>query len=503
MLVVLSQSASREGAAVKSVRDQMEIVNAYALLGTYRGAAALCGTTHKTVKRVLARRAQGQVGRRPRPRPRANTAVVAALVQERVRQTDGRIGAIQLLAQAQAVGYTGSLRNLQRAVKAAREAWKRQRRTYRPWIPVPGEHLVVDWASEAGLEVFCAVLAWSRYRFVRFAADQTRASTLRLLAECFEELGGVPRRVLSDRMGCLRAGIVANVVVPHPEYVACAAHFGFAPEFCEGADPESKGVVEHLAGYVQRDLIVPQLPEGGWPDLIAANAAALAWEATVNARVHSETAAVPAERLVVERRSLRPLPSLRPPLRLGEVRKVDRTGMVRFGSARYAVASELVGQHVEIRAEAGAIIISQRGQEVVRHAPVAPGEVAMGPYTTDRRPTRGVRPRTAVELAFLGLGPRAEAFLRAAASAGTPRLEHELAELVALEAAWGREPLLQALERATRFRRFKAQAIRAILEQGPGLPRPVPGGLQLRLQLPGVEERPLSAYALEALGARP
>jgi transposase len=60
---------------------------------------------------------------------------------------------------------------------------------------------------------------------------------------------GVPAHVLTDRMGCLKAGVVANVVVPHPEYVAFAAHFGFVPDFCEAADPESKGMVEHLAGY--------------------------------------------------------------------------------------------------------------------------------------------------------------------------------------------------------------------------------------------------------------
>ena len=41
---------------MKSLRDEMEIVNAYELVGTYRGAAALCGTTAKTVKRVLERR---------------------------------------------------------------------------------------------------------------------------------------------------------------------------------------------------------------------------------------------------------------------------------------------------------------------------------------------------------------------------------------------------------------------------------------------------------------
>jgi hypothetical protein len=36
----------------------MEIVNAYAVIGSYRGAAALCGTRHKTVKRVLVRAAR-------------------------------------------------------------------------------------------------------------------------------------------------------------------------------------------------------------------------------------------------------------------------------------------------------------------------------------------------------------------------------------------------------------------------------------------------------------
>jgi hypothetical protein len=82
----------------------------------------------------------------------------------------------------------------------------------------------------------------------------------------------------------------------------------------------SKGIVENLCGYVQSDLLIPALPDGGWPDLKAANAAARAWCAEVNAAVHSETCAVPAERLLSERELLRPLPSLRPPLRAAEQR---------------------------------------------------------------------------------------------------------------------------------------------------------------------------------------
>jgi hypothetical protein len=40
-----------------------------------------------------------------------------------------------------------------------------------------------------------------------------------MLAECLEALGGMLSRVLADRMGCLKGGVVANVVLPTGEYV--------------------------------------------------------------------------------------------------------------------------------------------------------------------------------------------------------------------------------------------------------------------------------------------
>ncbi len=478
----------------------MDIVNAYAELGSYRGAAALCGTSHKTVKRIVERRQRSggeqAGGRLPRPR---TTDGVRMLITERVQATDGRITAKRLLPVAQAAGYAGSARSLRRAVAEAKAVWRRQRRTYRPWVPVPGEHLVIDWGTERGLHLFCAVLPWSRYRFVRIAADERRETTLRLLTECFEEIGGVPAVVLADRMGCLRAGTVANVVVPHPTYIEVAAHYGFRPDFCEARDPESKGVVEALVGYVQTDLVIPA---GGWESLAAANEAARAWCAEVNGRAHSEIAAIPAERLATERGVLRPLPSLRGPLRQGEARKVDKLNTIRFGAARYSVPRALVGETVLVRAHEGAVIIEQHGHEVTRHRPVAPGEVSLhdahygGPA---KRPARAVRPRSTAEVAFLALGPTAERFLRAAAAAGTGRLSAELEAIVALEAAWGRSTLLPALERAVTFHRFTAADVRAILDAGPGVPTPTPPGSGLAVaHLPTVPTRELSAYALEA-----
>jgi transposase len=96
-------------------------------------------------------------------------------------------------------------------------------------------------------------------------------------------------------------------VVPTPDYVRFATHYGFRPDFCEAADPESKGMVEHLVGYAKRDLMVPQQP---FDDLDAANQAATVWCAEVNATRHTEICAVPVERLVTEQPLVRPLPSL-------------------------------------------------------------------------------------------------------------------------------------------------------------------------------------------------
>ena len=57
----------------------------------------------------------------------------------------------------------------------------------------------------------------------------------------------------------------------------------------------------------------------------------------------------------------------------------------------------------------------------------------------------------------------------------------------------------EALERATRFRRFSAADVRSVLLTGAGAPTPVRAGQQLTLELPEVPTRRLSAYALATL----
>jgi transposase len=479
----------------------MDIIAAYREAGTYRGAAEIAGTTHKTVRRVIERHEAGG-GKPPRVPRGHNYDGVAALVTGRVEKTQGRISAKRLLPAARAAGYGGSDRNFRRLVAQCKQAWRREHhRGRRPAVWSPGEHLVIDWGSLAGLHVFCAVLAWSRFRFVRFARDERAATTLALLAECFEVLGGVPGKVLADRMGCLKGSVVANVVVPTGQYVRFAGHYGFRPDFCEAADPESKGIVENLVGYAKSDLMVPQAPFG---DLTAANAAAAAWCAEVNSAVHSEICAVPAERMVTERELLGPLPSLRAATGRLVMRKVDRLSCVRFGSARYSVPVRLIGEQVRLRTDDGRllVIMTTAGEVAAEHTLVAPGEASVrdehygGPRPV---PRRAVRPKTAAEKQFCALGPVAEAFITGAAAAGATRLGSELAELNTLRAAHGDQAFLAALDRAVAFSRWRAADVRSILAAGAGAPQPAPAGDTLRLGLPAVPIRPLADYAIGSL----
>jgi transposase len=476
----------------------MDIIAAYREAGTYRGAAQIAGTTHKTVRRVIVRQEAGGAAPERAARGR-NYDGVAGLVAGRVEKTAGRISAKRLLPAARAAGYAGSDRNFRRLVAEQKRAWRREHhRGRRPAVWSPGEHLVIDWGSEGGLHVFCAVLAWCRFRFVRFAADERAATTLALLAECFEVLGGVPGKVLADRMGCLKGGVVANVVVPTAEYVRFAGHYGFRPDFCEAADPESKGIVENLVGYAKRDLMVPQAPFAG---LAAANAAAAAWCAEVNGAVHSEICAVPAEREL-----LAPLPSLRASIGKLVTRKVDRLSCVRFASARYSVPARLIGAEVRLHTDDGRllVIMTGTGQVVAEHVLVPPGEAAVrdehygGPRPA--APRRAVRPKTAAEKEFCALGPVAEAFITGAAAAGNTRLGPELAELNTLRAAHGEQAFLTALDRAVAFSRWRAADVRSILGAGAGVPGPkAEPGNALVLDLPVVPVRPLADYALGEL----
>ena len=80
---------------MKNARERMDVIAAYRDVGSYRGAAEICGTTHKTVRRIIeAYEAGGLPVRKGRGR---NFDQVRDLVAQRVEKTSGRISASALV----------------------------------------------------------------------------------------------------------------------------------------------------------------------------------------------------------------------------------------------------------------------------------------------------------------------------------------------------------------------------------------------------------------------
>ena len=484
-----------------TLEEQLVVVNLYEELGSYRAVAALVGCDPKTVKAAM-----GRTGKPKTKYPRRSqvTDPYLDMIAAKVDATQGKIHGRQMLRVLRAAGYQGSLRSRWRALEAAKKEWRqKQMRVYRPWVSAPGDFLIVDFgevgkvATAAGvrkLYCFCAVMGFSRWRYVRFFTCQRFQVLAQGLAGCFERLGGVPAHVMFDNPKTVTSYFVGGLSVYNAELVRLAAHYHFTPITAAAADPESKGKVEAVVRFVKSDCVPPE----GFRSLGEANAWGDDWCGEVNAEVHWETRAVPAERLELERPLLRRLVE-RPPVASGEDRLVDRMSSIRFASARYSVPTNLRGQAVQVMVDGDEVRIVHNGGEVAFHELQPPGGASiLDEHYPTARPTglRPVRARTPVERAFLELGPPAEEWLRAAAAAGTPRLQLQLAEVLQLARVHGRPAVLGALVRATQFGRFGWDDLRSILAAGTATP-PTEGGRRTPLSvvgLPEVPQRDLSDY---------
>ena len=67
---------------------KMDIIAAYREMGTYRGAAVMCGTTHKTVKCIIER--QQAAGKAPSREPQAHNYDSCADIRARGNPRGGQ-----------------------------------------------------------------------------------------------------------------------------------------------------------------------------------------------------------------------------------------------------------------------------------------------------------------------------------------------------------------------------------------------------------------------------
>ncbi len=467
---------------MKSGADVMEILEAYDLTGSYRAAGGLAGCSHHTVQRYVAAREAGMVPAERAGRARSIDPFLVK-VEEWVEKSRGKVRADRVHEKLVAMGYAGSERTTRRAVARVKVEFRRgNTRVHRPWVPEPGLWLQYDFGEGPKVGgvptvLFCAWVAWSRFRVVIPLRDKTIPSVLAALDQTFRILGGVPTYVLTDNEKSVTIEHVAGLAVRHPMMVEFGRYYSVSVKTCLPADPASKGGTEATVRVAKADLVPTEtnlLAEyETFAELIEA---CEAFCTKVNQRVHRVTRRVPAQMLAEEAARFHPVPDTAHTLTLGTTRKVaGNTPMITVDGAQYSVPHTLLGQVVWVRyretrtgRELVVVHVGDAGPvEVARHAVTTPGNPRVDdahfppapPGALDRAP----KARSHAEREFLSLGDGAVTWLSEATAAGTTKIRVKMAAAVDLAALLGAEEVDWALGHAAVHHRFAEADLGSIL----------------------------------------
>jgi transposase len=458
----------------------MEILEAFDLTRCAWSAAQLVGCDPKTVTAYVAVRDAGADPLVGPCRPREIDPFLAKL-EELVDRSQGKIRADVVHDRLAAMGFAGSDRTTRRAVAELKAAWRAGHgRRYRPWVPEPGMWLQFDWGDGPRIgrrrpSLFCAWLAWSRYRVVIPTWDQTLGTLVWCLDQTLRRLGGAPTYLLSDNAKTVTVEHVAGIPVRHPEMVAVGRHYGCKVETSVAYDPESKGGVEATVKLAKADLVPTSANLlGDSPSFTELTWACERFCEQVNAREHRETRQAPVVRLAVERQHLQVLAATPHTLALGEDRLVKKDQTISWGGVRYSTPPGWRGQTVWCRAQGEELVIVGRGphglEEVCRHQLSTPGNPSiLDEHYPDHPGGRHVhapkpKPRTPQEVAFLQLGEGAHRWLVEAGAAGAARVRTKMAQAVELARALGADRVDQALGLAAIAGRFADGDLASILD---------------------------------------
>jgi transposase len=467
---------------VKSAEEIMNMLEAFDLTGSLRDAAELAGCSHHTVAKHVAARDAGQLTDQAAQRPMLIDEFLPKL-EEWMEHSKGKIRADVAHDKLLALGYQGSERTTRRAVGKVRASFKAGRvRVHRPWVTEPGMWLQYDFGDGPVIDgikttLFCAWLAWSRFRVVLALRDKTMPSVFAALDVTLRKLGGVPTYLLTDNEKTVTIEHVAGIAVRNPQMLAFARHYGATVHTCEPADPASKGGSESTVKLAKADLVPKDtnlLP--AYDSFTQLEAACTAFCDLVNMRVHRVTRRAPVDMLAEEQARLHRLPITPHTVAFGLTRTVAaKSPMVAFEGGQYSVPQALLGEQVWVRTHGvGAgeqVIIVHVGEqgpvEVARHLRATPGSPRLddahfppAPAGLDRAP----KARSSAESEFLALGEGAHLWLTEAAAAGTTRMRVKMAVAVTTAKLVGATEVDWALGHAAVNARFGEHDLASILD---------------------------------------
>jgi transposase len=293
----------------------------------------------------------------PRYRRRAGVSKLDPFKAEiqRLLREDPRLPTMRVFELLAELGFDGGKTLVYDYVAELRPLYGPRPRTFQRTVYRRGELLQFDlWQPSREVPVghgqtrrgwvVVAALGFSRAGAGTLVFSREAPDILAGLWRCIVRLGALPETLVIDREGALHAGGGR----PSDVFAAFCGQLRVGWRFCEPADPQAKGVVERLQGYLETNFEPARnfVNQHDFQDQLDR------WfDRRANRRLHRTLRRRPVDLLAEERQAMRPLPERAPDTVRRWVLRVPPDPHVRVDTNDYSLDPRLVGRRVEIRVD--------------------------------------------------------------------------------------------------------------------------------------------------------
>src|SRR5262249_18364243 len=182
------------------------------------------------------------------------------------------------------------------------------------------------------------------------------------IGDCLRKLGALPEPLVWDREGALHAGEGR----PTEPFAAFCGELGLGRRFLEARDPQSKGVVERLQGYLETSFG----PGRSFVGALDFQERLDRWFVErANVRFHRTLRCRPLDRLAEELTLMRPLPERLPDVDRRFLARIAPDPYLRVDSNDYSLDPRLVGRRVALRVSQREVtaVALETGELACRH----------------------------------------------------------------------------------------------------------------------------------------
>jgi transposase len=212
------------------------------------------------------------------------------------------------------------------------------------------------------LPVLTMVCGYSRWLGARLLPSRCAEDLFEGWRRLLEELGAVPRVLVWDGEGAVGKRRRQMSVLTEQAH-AFRGTLGARVLICNPADPEAKGLIERVNGYLETSF----LPGRTFRSPQDFNAQLAEWTTRVNQRWRRALGCAPSDRIAADRAAMLPAPPVAPTTGWALSLRLPRDHYVRLDGNDYSVHPLAVGRRVEVRADLERVRVFCDGQPMADH----------------------------------------------------------------------------------------------------------------------------------------